>query len=118
MPDIRLNPVTGDVDISKGKICLTESGAESVAQRIRITLQTNQGEWDFNLDFGVRYYDLLFKKSTSKTLIDAELRSKILAVPGVAKLNSFVSSIDARERKYKLDIIVTSETGDTINLTF
>lgn len=117
MTDIRLD-TNGDIDLIGNVVSLTDSGAESTAQRLKIKLKAFEGEWAYDTEFGIDYFGLVFVKSSGKALVDAEFRSNIIDTPGVAQLAKFSSTADPFQRVYDLDFTVIDQTGETIDLAF
>lgn len=88
MRDLALDPATGDLAILGGRLRLTEPGAESVAQKLRVRLRLFKGEWHLDASVGVPYYtDVLGRHSTAA--VEALLRRAIVTCPGVKALESF-----------------------------
>lgn len=94
MRDLALDPATGDLAISGGRLRLTEPGAESVAQKLRVRLRLFRGEWFMDTSVGVPYYtDVLGRHPLSA--VEALLRQAIVTCPGVLGLDSFVFAVGA-----------------------
>lgn len=51
MTDFKLNPLTGDLDITNGISLVT--GQDEAAQRVNLALGLNLGEWFANIDQGL-----------------------------------------------------------------
>lgn len=94
MRDLALDPATGDLAISGGRIRLTAPGAESVSQKLRVRLRLFKGEWHLDASVGVPYYtDVLGRHPLSA--VEALLRRAIVTCPGVKALESFVLTLNA-----------------------
>lgn len=94
MRDLALDPATGDLDLTGRRLRLTEPGAESVAQKLRVRLRLFKGEWHLDTSVGVPYYtDVLGRQS--QTAVEALLRRVIVTCPGVLSLESFVLTVNA-----------------------
>ncbi len=127
MADLRLTTDTHDLDLTNLQVSLTDdTDGESLAQRLKINLLANLGEWVFNENLGVPY----LRSSIDQTqifiltdgvkdigIIDGILREKILSVPGVKQLVSFTSSIDKTTRTYSFEFSVVDDKGDYVNLS-
>ena len=93
MRDLALDPATGDLAISGGRLRLTELGAESVAQKLRVRLRLFRGEWFMDTSVGVPYYtDVLGRHPLSA--VEALLRQAIVTCPGVKTLESFTFAVN------------------------
>jgi hypothetical protein len=129
MADLKLTLDTHDLDLTNLQVSLTDdTDGETLAQRLKLNLLTNTGEWIFNQSdsFGVPY----LRSSIDQTqifiltdgvkdigIIDGILREKILSVPGVKQLVSFTSSVDKTTRTYSFDFSVVDDKGDYVNLS-
>lgn len=114
MTDIRLSKLDHDIEISDQLMSLTnDSDGESIAQRIKIRLWTFRGEYFFNEDFGVPYFQTIFQKGVSVDEIDNIFKSTIRDTPGVIELVQYNSVYDRAKREFRLDFKVRSNSGTT-----
>lgn len=116
--DILLHPETHDVVFVNGDAPVTNTIQTSVAQRLKITLQTFLGEWFLNTEVGVPYFEGIFGKVFNKSAVDLILQNKILEDPGVIEMVSFESSIDNQRRTYSMNFRVRTSEGVTDTVTF
>lgn len=121
--DLLLDPLTHDMVFTNGKTEVTQTQAEIVAQRLKITLYTFLGEWFLDRDVGIPYYQQIFGKVRSKSAIDVIFQNAISADPGVAEIKEFASSLGSANRGYtmtfKVRAIDDTVTDDiTINVGF
>jgi len=77
-----------DLALSKsGDLLINESGdftiIDSVRQGIQIKLRWIKGEWVFNPEMGVPYFESILVKTPNRALIEKTLRDQILSVPSV-----------------------------------
>ncbi|AKQ55186.1 hypothetical protein ACLQ8Z_05980 [Bordetella hinzii] len=86
-------------------------GADRIAQQINVTLQVFLGEWFLDTSFGVPYFEEVLVKSPDRARIEAVLRSRILAVPGVQRVVSFDLAVERRERILRVTYQADTETG-------
>ena len=100
--DIPLDPITGDLVITNGRLVPT-TGISAVIQGVRRRIQMIAGEWFLDLDYGVRWFEragvpaasAIFGQKFDQAKCDLELRRAILATPGVTsviKMDIFYSS--------------------------
>lgn len=112
--DIKLNiertGSDGDLSFISGKLSLTESKAESVAQALSIELSTHLGEWLFNRSYGVDWMGQFFVKGTSKYRSDSFMKYQILRNKNINSIASFSSTLDAN-RKYSCNFIAVTNEG-------
>lgn len=74
---------SGDLYLSPmGDIVL----ADSVAQKIAIRLKWFEGEWRWNRDEGLPYFQSLLIKNPDLDLMEAQIRAKIFEVPEVTEV--------------------------------
>lgn len=92
--DILLD-ANGDLDISKrGDISL----GDSVAQKIRIRLLWLEGEWRWDTDEGLPYFDGLLVKNPDVDEFEGLIREKIFEVDEVTEVREVLVSYDRSER--------------------
>lgn len=112
MMDIRLNS-DHDIDMTNLSMSFTDdSNGESIQQRLKIKLWSFQGEWYWNTDYGVPYFQsILGQKATSKEDVDDIFRDQITSTPGVISLLSYSSDFDSTLRAFSLDFKVLATDG-------
>lgn len=103
--------VNGDFDISTGNLQIL-TGAESIAQAVRITLQFFKGEWFLNLDAGLPYFQSILVKNPDANQLQAIFRDAILAVPGVSALPSLTLTFDRTTRALSVRCRVSTDFGE------
>lgn len=114
MVDILQNPVTGDAFFINGSTPVTFENKVSVAQKLKIKLQTFKSEWFLDTTIGVPYFQTIFQRGTSKTTIDIIFQEQILSEPEVLEIIEFNSIIDVDSATYQLSFKVrTSENQIT-----
>lgn len=117
MPDIRLDKLTWDADISSLAFELTDDkSGESLAQKIAIALKLFKGEWFVNKNDGVPYHQQILQYKGDKALTDAILRSYILNIAGVASVPRFKSVMNKVTREYTLTFEVVGTDGTTVEI--
>ena len=85
----------GDLVIGpEGDIYLTTS----VAQAIRIRLRWFVGEWKFNPELGVPYFEDVFVKKVNIGHVERIMTAQVLDVDGVLKVRSLSISTKSAER--------------------
>lgn len=99
----------GDLAInSKGNLDITDS----VIQAIQIKLRWAYGEWAYNPDFGVPYFEKVFIKNPDKIEIENILRSEILSVEEVLSIDSFSLVLNKKNRTATVKFTVSTASGN------
>lgn len=118
MADLRIDPTTGDLDISNNKLQITNEGLDSIAQRLRIRLRFFFREWVLDRSQGTMWFEKVLRKNTDKFVADQEIRKRILDTYQVSSIQSFESSIDASTRSYSVTCTVRTTLGKAITFQF
>lgn len=111
MSDLKINELTGDLELTSGDVSLT-TGSDSIDQHIRSNIRAFRGEWFLNLDDGVPYFQEVFKKNQSPAVVDAIFKEAILKTTGVIELTEFEINYDTDKRKLILDFSVNTVEGE------
>ena len=106
MYDIKLAE-NGDIAIDKGDISLVDS----LKQSIEIKLRWFLGEWKFNPDFGIPYYEEIFTKQVSIERIEAIVEDALLVIDGISSIDAIDVSYYRQERRLSVHFAVTGENG-------
>jgi hypothetical protein len=118
MPDIKLDPNTGDLDISNNKLYITNEGVESIAQQLRIRLRFFFREWVLDRSKGTKWFEIVLRKDVDKFAADQEVRQVILNTPNIREITKWESSIDSGNREYDVNATVVTTFGDSISFSF
>lgn len=94
MTDLKLTE-DGDLDVSSNDLEFTES----VRQQIAIRLKWFLGEWRWDPDEGLPYWDEILVKNPNTDLIESAIRSKIFEVTEVTEVDDVYVEIDSATRK-------------------
>ena len=76
--DLKIDPETGDLDISDNALHNTEEGLDSIAQRLRIRLRLFFREWVLDRSAGTKWFELVLVKNVDKYIADQEVRDSLL----------------------------------------
>ena len=87
------------------------SNGDEVAQRIKITLLAHQGEWLFDLLFGVPYRTEILIKNPDIGAIEARLRSIVTEVEGVTAITEFSLDLDRVSRILTVNMVIDTREG-------
>lgn len=105
--DIKLDPLTHDIDLSKG-MHLNTQGAESLAQTIKIALLLRTTEWAPNLNKGIPYYQTILKGKNNKAFVDGFLKGYLIDLDEVDRLTHYSSTVDSN-RTLNVKIAATAK---------
>lgn len=119
--DLKLDALTNDLAFDgRGNIALV-SGAELVAQRLRYRLNTQLGEWSFDLRLGVDYRNTVMQKAPDLGAVRAAFIAAIATTAGVVAVEFFELSLSGRRLSVRFAVLTnegltleaTGETPDT-----
>lgn len=116
MGDLKIDSITGDLDISDNKMHITVEGLESIAQRLRIRLRFFFREWVLDRSKGTKWFELVLRKDVDIFLADQEIRRVVEETPQIKNISKWDSKIDSRTREY--EVIATVHTNLGQQLTF
>lgn len=106
--------LTADGDWAMGPDGLTfVSGIDGVAQLILIGLRLFQGEWMFDLDAGVPYFQSILGEKFSADVLHDEVTKVIVGTPGVVEILNLSITYDGTTRRSAVTASVRTEFGDT-----
>lgn len=115
--DLLLDTSTGDLDLgADGRLSLTSTTAQLVAQRLSIKLDAQRGEWFLDETWGVRYLDddsaaAILVKDPNIVAIVSEIKAIILDTEDVLRLTAFDQSYSASGRTLTILFTVLVEDG-------
>ncbi len=110
MLDIKLT-ADGDLDCSELGLQLID-GSPRVAQQVRTRLRTFLGEWEFDLEAGVPWYqNILGIKGVNLNDVENRLRAQVLDVADVLAIVSFSTAFNASLRTLTISARITTTFG-------
>ena len=86
--DLFLDPITNDLVVGDGDFTTTQNLAESLRQKLSITLKTWQNEWFMDTTYGTPYRQSILGKPRTQPEVDAIFLSVI------GEYSSEIQSID------------------------
>lgn len=110
MADLLLD-ADGDLDITAGALSLV-TGADAIAQQIRIALRLFKGEWFLSPSEGMPYYETILQKGTRPAALQSLFRRALLQVPGVVEVLSLDLDLDTATRQLSLTFEVSVDGSD------
>lgn len=111
MRSLALDPTTGDLLLTAGRLTLVE-GAAAIAQRLDGRLSLWAGEWFADTSLGVPFLTFLGVKGAA-ALAEASLRRAILSCPGVAALETFTFTASS-DRSAVVTFRARAATGEIL----
>lgn len=108
----------GDVDITNNIFTPIQTTEGLARQKVDITLNAYQGEWGYDIFFGVPYLAnknnpvQLLSKGTTKTQIDNAIKANVLGVSEVTNITSYISNFNQQTRALDIRFTGTTESGD------
>jgi hypothetical protein len=100
---------------SAGRLETIEGVPES-AQRGVVVLQAQQGEWDFDLSFGIPWLDLMSRRPFDEGLARGVISEQLLAQPGIDTVDRVAFELNTNNRTATVDARATA-SGTTIQVT-
>ena len=105
MADIMLAP-GGDLYVSPdGDIVIWES----VAQKISIRLKWFEGEWRWNREEGLPYFERLFRKNPDTDLMESLIRAKIFEVTEVTAVRDVRIDVELKTRAAVIHFVALTD---------
>ena len=113
MVDIKLDPVTHDIDLSSGGFELVD-GVDAIRQHVAIRLQFFQGEYFLDESRGVPYFTDILVKNPDLVLIRSIFRQVILETPGVISITDYQLDLDAALRELSVSFFAQVDGSDQV----
>lgn len=111
--DLLLDKDTHDLVFENGRTEVTDERVDVIAQRLTIRLKTFLGEWRYNINYGIPYYQQILGLKNRKEDVDTVFQIEILKEPGVNSILSFESSLDSK-RQYRMKFSAQIDTGEVM----
>jgi len=108
MIDFKLND--GQIVFESGVLQYAD-GAERVRQQLEVRLSIFRGDWFLDGEFGVPYLDSILGKRITLNGALSAIRTEILAVEGVIKLNSFDYNLDRKKKLLSVEFEAQIDYG-------
>ncbi|WP_298024492.1 hypothetical protein [uncultured Dysosmobacter sp.] len=108
---LRIDPATHDLVLDSEGTMEMISGAETVAQCVRLTLETFKGEWFLDTDHGTDYPQIIGDGTGDPETV---LRTAIFQETGVQHIDSL--NVTRQGREIAVDFTGRLKDGTTISL--
>ncbi len=96
-----------------GDLYISDTGdiklGDSVAQKIRIRLLWFEGEWRWDEEEGMPYFDRLFVKNPDMDYFESAVRERIFEVDEVTEIKEVSVSYDRRSREAKIRYVALTD---------
>ena len=109
--DLKLKVATWDLDLENGRDLIPATAIEQVKQCIKIRLQTQLKEWQFDQECGLPYLETIFIKGMPTTVIAGICKLEIEKVKGVVSVTSANVELDPIERRLTGTFTVSTDYG-------
>lgn len=116
--DLRIDPETGDLDVSGNAIHTTEEGSESIAQRLKIRLRFFFREWVLDRSKGTKWFEVILRKGVTQYAADQEIRRVVINTPEIKSIERWESTLNDQTRTYSVDFDVKTTQGETLAFGF
>jgi hypothetical protein len=110
MTDFKLN-AAGDIELDANGEVVLVSGAEEVAQKVRLRLSINKGEYFLDPDLGISYREVILVHSPNQALISAEVQREILKTQGVNRILEYSQEVIQATRQLQITFSVDTIFG-------
>lgn len=100
-----------DISFSDTGHLATVTGPALVAQRIKVALNTQLGEWLLDTGAGFDWRGTVFVHAPSLPLIRARLAVLLRGVPGVTRLQKLELGVDRKTRRLEVNFAVATTEG-------
>ena len=100
MSDFKLDTF-GELDLTTGDLVFV-TGADAVAQHLKIRLRFIRGEYFLDTRVGLPYYSQIWVKNPNLAAVETIYRRAIRETPGVDTLDRFDFSFDASTRELSI----------------
>lgn len=101
---------TGDLELVDDSFRLN-SGAEAIAQHLKVKFQLFLGEWFLDTSIGVPYYQDILIKKPSFVVVQEILKDVILDTPGILELLEFNIDFEGATRTFSLEFKALTDEG-------
>lgn len=106
-----------DIELdANGEWNFTSTIQESLAQRLSHRLNTWQGEWVYNLNYGTPYEQRLLSSGISKDQADAEILRVISLEDDITSISEVISTKNNTTRVYEIERVEVFCDNETLTI--
>lgn len=91
-------------------------GSEAIYQSVKMILLSVKNDWFLDLEHGIDWFDY-WRKNPNMLKMEMDIKSHILSVEGVVKIDKYEVSLDENTRKCIVEIDYTDIHGEQRNVT-
>lgn len=107
-------PIQGDLELTAdGRDFVLVSGAEKVAQNIKVRLEMFKGTWRYDRNLGMPFFQEILVAGASLELIRRRFYDALIGTPGVTGVTKLTTRIDpsAQGAILRVYFAVTTDSG-------
>lgn len=113
-----VDELTGDLDVTGNDFNFLENTGQSLRQRLSLRLNTQQGEWEYNTEFGLPVRKILSLSGlTDKAQVEAEFITQINLEPDVTSIKRFQTEFNVTTRKIEITRIEVYHDNELYTLS-
>ncbi len=117
MPDLKLDTLTWDLDLSGSTLNLTDDvSGQTATQTVGVRLKLVLGEWFLDTRIGVDYFGTAFVKNPNLAAVEAMVQAAILDTPGIARIVRYSQVFDRTARSLSITCTLLDDEGNVLNL--
>ena len=91
-------------------------GSEAIYKSVKMILLSVKNDWFLDLEHGIDWFDY-WRKNPNMLKMEMDIKSHILSVDGVVKIDKYEVSLDENTRKCIVEIDYTDIHGEQRNVT-
>lgn len=102
-----------DIELKNGDLHISQSGditiTDSIKQKIQVKILWILGEWKWNKEEGIDYFNYVLTKNPDIEIIEGILREKIFEIEDIVDILDIEINIDAKRRSGKVSYVVSTD---------
>ena len=106
----KTDPATGDYVVVAGELVFVD-GAEYIAQSLQERFRFFMGEYKYDVNFGMPYFQQILIKGFNANIIRGAFTNMALSCPGVSAVKSLTLDFNHSARSMAVNIEVQSDVG-------
>ena len=102
-----------DIELRNGDLFISQSGdinlTDSIKQKIQVKILWILGEWKWNKEEGIDYFDYVLTKNPDIEMIEGIIREKIFEIEDVVDVIDIEITVDAKNRRGSIFYTVSTD---------